>query len=463
MPKLNWNGTDSFTYKANDGLLDSGTVAVTITVIAVNDAPVAFDDSYNMDEDTTLTIDVVANDTDVEDDTLTPVLADSPLKGNVVLNDDHTFTYTPNPNEYGSDSFTYRANDGTVDSDNTATVSIEIADVLDFIPTSGMCLIYPDPDPLSTCNPPRPAPIVEDPPGFPNTTQFNFQNGEHDFAVIFPEGTHAESGTEIFISTEYTTTASPVARITVDNVQLPTDQFGNIIPKAIIIPRPDTGNNTNRLCIKDYPDANYMGTTSLCSPGPHTDLGGNIDGVVGFIDLSTVTSPYVLDNALGYSWTLTFDADSVMITNLLNSVVEFIPDADGDTVSDDADECPLVFGTAAFHGCPAAVDVYFERASTQAGIADANVSVFSLDEGSCASNIGNGASHYGEILASCTPELIGQTDAAGNVRLGLDLGKRLLLATDPLTGLIDGADLGFDGAIIGNVKAGDLVSKKLKI
>src|SRR5262249_10241248 len=55
-PLANFNGTDSFTYKASDGNLQSGTATVTITVNPVPDAPVAVNNSYSLDEDTTLTV-----------------------------------------------------------------------------------------------------------------------------------------------------------------------------------------------------------------------------------------------------------------------------------------------------------------------------------------------------------------------------------------------------------------------
>ena len=76
-PNANFNGSDSFTYKANDGTVDSNTVTVTITVGAVNDAPVAGDDSYATPEDTLLTRTapgVLANDSDVDSGSLTAVL-----------------------------------------------------------------------------------------------------------------------------------------------------------------------------------------------------------------------------------------------------------------------------------------------------------------------------------------------------------------------------------------------------
>ena len=107
---------------------------MTISVNPVNDAPVARTDSYTTDEDTPLTIGaeegVLINDSDVEGDTLSAVLVTGPSKGTLTLNEDGSFTYTPNANVNGSDSFTYKANDGALDS-SAATVSITINAVQD--------------------------------------------------------------------------------------------------------------------------------------------------------------------------------------------------------------------------------------------------------------------------------------------------------------------------------------------
>ena len=83
-PAANYNGPDSFTYKANDGTADSNTATVTITVNAVNDAPVATADSYSTDEDTPLSVGapgVLANDTDPEGSALNAVLVTGPAHG----------------------------------------------------------------------------------------------------------------------------------------------------------------------------------------------------------------------------------------------------------------------------------------------------------------------------------------------------------------------------------------------
>jgi VCBS repeat-containing protein len=129
-PAANYNGPDSFTYSASDGNGGTDAATVSLTVRPVNDAPVAVDDTATTDEDSAATIAVLANDSDVDGDALSPILASGPSHGSVVLNADGTFTYTPNTNYNGADSFTYRASDGTLSS-NVATVMIDIRPVND--------------------------------------------------------------------------------------------------------------------------------------------------------------------------------------------------------------------------------------------------------------------------------------------------------------------------------------------
>ncbi len=129
-PAANYNGPDSFTYKANDGTADSNIATVAITVAPVNDAPVARDDSASTAEDNALTIGVLSNDSDIDGDSLTPSLVSGPSHGTLTLNPNGSFTYTPAANYHGPDSFTYRANDGTANS-NLATVTITVTPVND--------------------------------------------------------------------------------------------------------------------------------------------------------------------------------------------------------------------------------------------------------------------------------------------------------------------------------------------
>ncbi len=129
---LGFAGTDSFTYTASDGSAPSNSATVIIAVAAGNTAPVANADSYTTAEGATLTISaatgVLGNDTDAEADHLTAVLVGSATSGVLTLNADGSFTYAPAAGFSGTDTFSYRANDGTADS-NTASVTIMVSPV----------------------------------------------------------------------------------------------------------------------------------------------------------------------------------------------------------------------------------------------------------------------------------------------------------------------------------------------
>ncbi|NWF67515.1 MAG: tandem-95 repeat protein [Chloroflexi bacterium] len=128
-PAANYFGPDSFTYMISDGLA-TATATVSITVTPVNDVPVANNDGYSTPENTALVVGapgVLANDTDVESG-LSAVLVNGPAQGVLVFNSDGSFNYTPAAGFVGDVTFTYKANDGTADS-NVATVTITVTNV----------------------------------------------------------------------------------------------------------------------------------------------------------------------------------------------------------------------------------------------------------------------------------------------------------------------------------------------
>ena len=126
-PNPNENGSDSFTFKANDGSLDSAVATVSITITPVNDAPVANGQSVTTPEDTAAAI--TLSGSDVESSPLTFVVVASPTKG-TLSGAAPNLIYTPNLNENGPDSFTFKVNDGSLDS-SVATVAITISPVND--------------------------------------------------------------------------------------------------------------------------------------------------------------------------------------------------------------------------------------------------------------------------------------------------------------------------------------------
>ena len=124
------NGNDSFTYKANDGTVDSNVANVSVTIQGANDAPVCQDASLSTNEDTPGS--TAASCTDVDDEPLA-ITVTQPTKGAAGYSAPN-LTFNPNGQYEALDTaetdvtngdFTYKANDGTVDS-NVANVAVTV-------------------------------------------------------------------------------------------------------------------------------------------------------------------------------------------------------------------------------------------------------------------------------------------------------------------------------------------------
>jgi ELWxxDGT repeat protein len=124
-PPANFNGLFGFEYTVSDGQGGSANAGVVINVAAVNDAPVGVDDAASTAFNTPVVIDVLANDSDVEGDILAAGGVTAPANG-TLSNVGATITYTPNVGFSGTDSFTYRPFDGTVQG-NVTTVTVTVA------------------------------------------------------------------------------------------------------------------------------------------------------------------------------------------------------------------------------------------------------------------------------------------------------------------------------------------------
>ena len=131
-PNANFFGTDTFTYTVSDGNGGNDTATVTVTVTNVQDAPDAVNDAATINEDSGAnSIDVRANDSDVDGDTLTVTAVTQGTHGSVAITGGGTgVSYTPAANFFGTDTFTYTISDGNGGTD-TATVTVTVTNVED--------------------------------------------------------------------------------------------------------------------------------------------------------------------------------------------------------------------------------------------------------------------------------------------------------------------------------------------
>src|SRR6185295_16054122 len=130
VPAANYNGPDSFTYTITDADGSTSTATVTLNVTPVNDVPVAAADTFTGNEDTPINGSLATIDTPSVDGGNVWSLTTGAAHGTVTVNADGTFSYVPNANYNGADSFTYKITDAD-GSTSTATVSLTIAPVND--------------------------------------------------------------------------------------------------------------------------------------------------------------------------------------------------------------------------------------------------------------------------------------------------------------------------------------------
>ena len=196
-PNDNTNGVDNFSYRVYDSENNVSNVAnITITITGnVNNPPTVNNVSATSDG-SAITITLIGSDP--EGDSITFSIVGQPTKGSVSLSGS-TATYTPNANAYGSDSFTFKANDGEYDS-NIGTASITLPDA-------------PDPDPVVTTTiffseyaegtsnnkyleiyNPTGAEVDLTEYAFPNVSNDPTTSGEHEYWNTFPAGAKVAAG-----------------------------------------------------------------------------------------------------------------------------------------------------------------------------------------------------------------------------------------------------------------------------
>ena len=201
-PNDNTNGVDNFSYRVYDSENNISNVAnITITITGnVNNPPTVINTSVNSDGSA---VTFKLRGSDPEGDSITFSIVGQPSKGSVSLSGatavDVTATYTPNANAYGSDSFTFKANDGEYDS-NIGTASITLPDA-------------PDPDPVVTTTiffseyaegtsnnkyleiyNPTGAEVDLTEYAFPNVSNAPNTPGQHEYWNTFPAGAKVAAG-----------------------------------------------------------------------------------------------------------------------------------------------------------------------------------------------------------------------------------------------------------------------------
>ena len=110
-PNANFNGTDSFTFKVSDGTADSPAAAVSLRIAPVNDTPTAVPDAATTTENAPVVINVAANDTDIDGDSLTVSNVSDAVGGKVEITTGGV-RFTPDQNRRGAGGFKYTISDG---------------------------------------------------------------------------------------------------------------------------------------------------------------------------------------------------------------------------------------------------------------------------------------------------------------------------------------------------------------
>src|ERR1035437_9435379 len=150
-PNQYFFGTDSFSYQVSDGFENSNVATVTLNVTKVEIAPTLANSTVALNEDGSANLNPLESASDVNGDPLTAAVVTQPVHGNVTVNADGTFTYTPNQYFFGTDSFSYLVSDGVANS-NVATVTLNVSKI-EIAPTLANSSATLDEDSSASLNP----------------------------------------------------------------------------------------------------------------------------------------------------------------------------------------------------------------------------------------------------------------------------------------------------------------------
>jgi hypothetical protein len=356
-PDTNFVGGDAFSYSIEDGFGGSDTALITVTVTPVNDVPVANDDTASTSEDTSASVNVLANDVDIENDTLSVFSVGAPQNGAAIINPDNTISYSPNTDFSGTDSFTYDVSDGNggtpsatvtitvsavndapVASDDTAVASEDIPVVIavltnDVDVDSSLVVVSVTPPTDGTAS------IDADNLTITYTSNANF-DGVDTFDYIVSDGSLTDTGT---VTITVSSANDPPAAVddgssTLEDTQVTVDVLSNDadidlgdILSVISVTSPDNGAaaiNSMDNTISYSPDLNFNGIDSF----DYTISDSN-----GSTDAATVTVTVLANNdvPVGQNMNVKLDEDSEIVISLEGG------DVDGDSLSFLIESSPL--------------------------------------------------------------------------------------------------------------------------
>ncbi|MBI3880831.1 MAG: tandem-95 repeat protein, partial [Verrucomicrobia bacterium] len=143
LAQTNFFGSDSFTFSVSDGQATSAVATVSLVITNVNDPPVASNQTVTLAEDTSVVMQLTGFDLEGSNLTFTVVKPTDAGSLTIFTTNVGTITYTPLPNFFGTDSFTFSVSDGQLTS-AVATVSLIITNVNDPPVVSNRSLTLPE-------------------------------------------------------------------------------------------------------------------------------------------------------------------------------------------------------------------------------------------------------------------------------------------------------------------------------
>ncbi|WGW02775.1 Ig-like domain-containing protein [Tropicibacter oceani] len=417
-PDTGFTGTDTFDYTISDGNGGTDTATVTVTVDpAANEDPTAVDDEVETPEDTPITLDPTANDTDPNGDPVVCIAVGTPTNGTATLNPDGTVTYTPNPDFVGEDTIPYTIDDGNGGTDTgeiVVTVTPENDDptAVDDSATTPEDTAIVIPDPAANDTDPDGDPLTVTSVGTPT-------NGT---ATLNPDGTVTYTPNPDFVGEDtipYTVDDGNGGTDTGEIVVTVTPE-GNTDPDAV----DDSGTTAvDTPVILDVlrndtdPESDPLTTTGATEPANGT-VAVNADGTITYTPdtgfTGTDTFDYTIDDGNGGTDTATVTVTVTDDPNQAPTAVDDIATTEEDTPviipnpagnDTDPDGDPL---TVTSIGTPTNGTATLNPDGTVTYTPDpdyigTDTIPYTVDDG-------NGGTDTGEIVVTVTPEDLGRID-----------------------------------------------------